>query len=202
MGVSDRKEREKEEMRAKILGASMHLFLTQGFEKTSIRNIAEAIEYSPSTIYLYFKDKSDLLFALHTQAFEGMMKHFLSVADFPDPFDKMMHLGQEYLKFAFDNPELYELMFLMEAPVENLNEEIWQDGLIMFSVLTGILTECQKAGRFKDHNIDDLAMMIWGHVHGLCAIHIKKRTLMFEECERVPKINRAFELFIKTIDKL
>ena len=43
-------------MKRKILEAAKALFLDQGFEKTSIRNIADAIEYSPSTIYLYFKD--------------------------------------------------------------------------------------------------------------------------------------------------
>ena len=55
MGVADRKEREKEEMKTKILEAAKKLFLDHGFEKTSIRNIAEEIEYSPGTIYLYFK---------------------------------------------------------------------------------------------------------------------------------------------------
>ena len=44
-------------MKTKILEAAKKLFLDHGFEKTSIRNIAEEIEYSPGTIYLYFKDK-------------------------------------------------------------------------------------------------------------------------------------------------
>lgn len=72
MGVADRKEREKEEMKTKILEAAKKLFLDHGFEKTSIRNIAEEIEYSPGTIYLYFKDKNELLFALHQEAFQGL----------------------------------------------------------------------------------------------------------------------------------
>ena len=52
----NRKEREKVEMKRQILDAARSLFLEQGFEKTSIRNIAEVIEYSAGTIYLYFKE--------------------------------------------------------------------------------------------------------------------------------------------------
>ena len=60
MGISERKEREKLEMRRKIVDVAKDLFIHEGFEKTSIRQIAEKIEYSPATIYLYFKDKTEI----------------------------------------------------------------------------------------------------------------------------------------------
>ena len=56
MGIAGREVREKSAHRQAILTAAQHLFNEQGFEKVSMRNIAEAIEYSPATIYLYFKD--------------------------------------------------------------------------------------------------------------------------------------------------
>ena len=55
MGVTERKERERQEMRQRILDAAQQVFVEEGYEKASIRNIAERIEYSPATIYLYFK---------------------------------------------------------------------------------------------------------------------------------------------------
>ena len=45
-------------MRDLILSTAASLFVEAGFEKTSIRTIADKIEYSPATIYLYFKDKN------------------------------------------------------------------------------------------------------------------------------------------------
>ncbi len=57
MTIATRKQREKEEMRHLILEAAKKIFLTKGYEQASIRNIAEEIEYSPGTIYLYFKEK-------------------------------------------------------------------------------------------------------------------------------------------------
>jgi AcrR family transcriptional regulator len=204
VGVSDRKEREKAEMKAKILGAARELFLTVGFEKTSIRGIAELIEYSPSTIYLYFKDKDELLFALHTEAFEGLMLHFLQVSEITDPIEKLVKLGDEYLAFAFENPELYELMFLMLAPIDSLacGEEVWHDGRILIGVLEGIIDECKKNGHFKNINTQELSMLTWAQVHGLATIHLKRRTMMFEESERMPRIMGAMRLFIETLKNL
>jgi AcrR family transcriptional regulator len=204
VGVSDRKEREKEEMRAKILEAAKALFLSHGYEKTSIRSIAERIEYSPSTIYLYFKDKNEILFGLHTQAFEALMFYFLKVSEVPDPFDKLIALGEHYLSFAFENPELYTLMFLLDAPMDTLccSEDMWHDGRTLLSVLELIIEECKKQGHFKDSNTHELSMYVWSTVHGLATIHIKRRTLMFDEAERLPRIHGAMNLFIKHLKML
>ncbi|MFN4254387.1 MAG: PfkB family carbohydrate kinase, partial [Saprospiraceae bacterium] len=81
MGVIQRKEREKEEMRRRILDAAIHLFRERGYQATSLRNIAEAIEYSPATIYLYFKDKNAILFALQAEAAVSLRDHLLPLAD-------------------------------------------------------------------------------------------------------------------------
>lgn len=188
-------------MRTKILDAARELFLTVGFEKTSIRSIAELIEYSPSTIYLYFKDKDELLFALHTVAFEGLLQHFLQVADIPKPMDKLVKLGEEYLEFAFENPELYELMFLMLAPIDSLScgQEVWHDGRLLIGVLEGIIQECQKEGHFAGMDEKEVSMLMWSQVHGLATIHLRRRTFMFEEKDRLPRLQGAMRLFIETI---
>ena len=67
MSVAERKARQKEELKALILKASMKLFVEKGIEQTTIRNIADAIDYSIGTVYVYFKDKNAILHALHTQ---------------------------------------------------------------------------------------------------------------------------------------
>ncbi len=204
MGVSDRKEREKEEMRRKILDAAKTLFLELGFEKTSIRNIADAIEYSPGTIYLYFKDKNELFFALHQEAFMVLLGQFSKVTQVEDPLDKLVVMGKEYLTFAFENPELYDLMFLMSAPIETLDccNEIWMEGIQAFNLVTQIVTECINKGYFKDQNAEDLSMTFWASVHGLASIHLRKRSTMFLESERIPRLERAFDVLIDMIKKL
>src|SRR4051794_30766926 len=55
MGVHERRARQKESVREEILDAARTLFVKEGYEHASIRKIADKIEYSPGTIYLYFR---------------------------------------------------------------------------------------------------------------------------------------------------
>ena len=57
MGVKDRQEREKLETRTKIMDAARALFNEKGYEGVSMRQIAQKIEYTPTTIYGHFQDK-------------------------------------------------------------------------------------------------------------------------------------------------
>jgi AcrR family transcriptional regulator len=199
MGIVERKEREKQEMRQQILVAARSLFLTQGFEKTSIRNIADAIEYSPGTIYLYFKDKNELFLELHREAFMLLMQELYEVSKDPDPFERLVDLGAHYFKFAFENPELYDLMFVMVAPMEALEckEEVWEDGRTAFGFLNKIVADCQAKGYFVDQEMEDVSLGIWSFVHGLSTLYSKNRMQIFPEEERHSRMENAYGVFVQ-----
>lgn len=201
MGVVERKEREKEEMRQLILRAAQKLFLTKGFEKTSIRNIADAIEYSPGTIYLYFKDKNELFFALHQMAFNVMINELSNLGNQPTAFEAFIQMGRQYVKFALENPEMYDLMFLMIAPIESLecNEDLWDEGNRALDLLKTTIDACKQEGFFSKDHTDDLALMIWSTMHGMVTIYGRRRMSMFKETdeENKERINRAFGIFVE-----
>ena len=94
MGITERKEREKQEKKALILEAATKMFLEDGFDKTSLRNIADKIEYSPATIYLYFKDKNELFYAIQEKGFELLLKQFRKLSTIKDPFEKLIRIGR------------------------------------------------------------------------------------------------------------
>jgi AcrR family transcriptional regulator len=199
VGVIERKEREREEMRRRILDAALHLFLEQGFEKTSIRNIAEAIEYSPATIYLYYKDKNELLFALHQEAFMKMMVELGQVIAVKEPFERLVEMGRKYIKYALENPEMYDLMFVMVAPMETLacRDEVWEDGLKSFCLLQTVVEQCIAAGYFKNQDVETTSLTIWAYMHGLVTIYLKNRLNMFGDDRSIERVRESFELFIK-----
>ncbi|WP_221394435.1 TetR/AcrR family transcriptional regulator [Dyadobacter sp. NIV53] len=202
MGITERKEREREEMRELILRGAQKLFLENGYEKTSIRGIADAIEYSPATIYLYYKDKNELLLGLHILAFQKMMQEFTVVADIAEPFEKLVALGRQYIKFAIENPELYDLMFIMQAPMEALacKDEMWEDGMKSFDYLRLIIQECMEAGIFKsDREVETVCLTIWSFMHGLITIYLKKRMDMFGDNREMERIQESFKLFVEMI---
>lgn len=203
MGIIERKEREREEMRKLILEGAQKLFLTNGFDKVSIRNIADEIEYSPATIYLYYKDKNDLFFALHQAAFMKLIEEFAPIAQLEQPIDKLTEMGRLYLRFAFENPELYELMFIMIAPIETLEcrEDVWEDGHHAFSILQQVVQACIDKGDFKHTDAERAALMIWSTVHGLAALFLRRRLSMFGNESPKNLIDEAFSLFVDTIRK-
>lgn len=201
MGITERKEREKEEMRLLILKAARKLFLEQGFEKTSVRNIADAIEYSPATLYLYYKDKNELLFAVHEEAFLKLMEELSSVKDIKEPFERLVEMGHRYIKYAIENPELYDLMFIMTAPMETLacRDEIWEDGLKSFGLLKWVIQDCSNGGYFKNYDIENLSITIWAYMHGLVTIYLKNRMSMFQDDQQLQRMQNSYALFAKML---
>ena len=81
MGVQERKARQKENLRQEILDAARDLFVREGVENVSIRRIAERIEYSPGTIYLYFNDKAEILKTLCEETFSRLDQKLKAIKD-------------------------------------------------------------------------------------------------------------------------
>ncbi len=200
MGISDRKEREKIELKELILKEARAIFLEEGFEKTSIRKIADRIEYSPTTIYLYFQDKNELLLALHQESFNHLFQSLSSVGSIPDAFGRLVALGHAYIEYGLKNPEEYELMFALKAPLEALEckDEIWCDGLKAIDLVKSMVQDCQAHGYLPIHlNAETTAIMLWGQVHGLVSLHLNNRFNMFQGRDLNIIVQDTFNLFVQ-----
>lgn len=205
MGIAERKEREREEVKDLILNAAREIFLKEGYENTSIRKIATAIEYSPGIIYHHFKDKNDLLLALHDKAFECKIEAlFLSVQNMPDPLERLKATGIGYIQYGMDNPQDYELMFILSCTMEALavKEEFWQDGAAAINMLKQNILECMEAGYFrKDVNPDEISLILWSQVHGLVSLHNKERLNIYALEDKQAFIFRSYDVFFAMIQK-
>ena len=176
MGIKERKERHKEELKARILQAAKKLFITEGYEATSIRKIAAEIEFSPTTIYLYYKDKTDIAYALHQEGFGLLRERFSALTYVDDAFERLKAMGKGYIQFALDHPDFYEVMFIMKEPMQYLQahhpEEEWPEGERVFDALIETVQGCQAQGYFAGMNTEEMAMLSWSVVHGLCSLYI------------------------------
>ena len=203
MGVKERKERDKAVMRDMILQSAHKLFIDRGFEEVSIRNIAEAIEYSPATIYLYFKDKNDIFYALHTEAFKKFNAYMSDLFNVADPFDRLIGMGERYVQFTHDHAQYYEIMFIMDNPMEcDENSEKWEEGIKALTAVESLIIACQQAGRFKDQDPRVLAFSIWSYMHGMCSLSLRKRLRCYseEDGKRIPR--ESFQNFKQMLSKL
>lgn len=206
MGVAERKEREKLEMRELIIKTATEMFLAEGFDKTSIRNIAEKIEYSPATIYLYFKDKDELFYAIHQVGFQKLMERFHYLPDIKDPLERLIALGREYIKFGLENREFYDLMFIMWSPMMTLKDRMdcgedseWDQGLSTFALLHSIIAECIEQGKMKLKDPALASVLCWSAVHGQVALQIRDRLKIMDEVDTKEVMGDVFDAFIEVM---
>jgi AcrR family transcriptional regulator len=202
MGIANRKEREKEELRNRILQAALELFQEKGYEHTSLRAIAEKIEYSPTTIYLYFKDKDALFFAMHQAGFELLKEGFMPLMTIADPFDRLIAQGYGYIDFALKNPQLYDLMFVSDKPIDWLEdcEEEWNDGENAFAILKANVEQCMALGYMPRTDVEVLSFMIWSTLHGMITLHLHKRCEnMFSPDNQGKLVHKGYETFVHSL---
>ncbi len=125
MGLKERQERDREQLRGRILDAARELFVAEGYRNVSIRKIAEKVEYSPAALYSYFPNKDALFFAL---AEEGFRKLFEFTNDpavtTGDPLSAIRDGFLRYYQFSRQHPEYFDLMFV-DRSVPKISRE-WE----------------------------------------------------------------------------
>src|SRR4051794_11201923 len=108
MGVQERRAREKERNRGEILDAARAFFVKEGYEHVSIRKIADKIEYAPGTIYLYFRDKAEILDRICEETFSKLEQRMHAINKDPaSPLDGLRRGLRTYVQFGVDNPNHY-----------------------------------------------------------------------------------------------
>ena len=203
MGITSRKEREKEEMRSLILDAALRIFREKGYDGVSIRNIAEAIEYSPATIYLYYKDKSEIFFALQYEAAALKRDHLLPAALVENPWDRLIEFGRRYIDFGMKHPDLYDLLFITRIPMESIeNQDCWKLGIATHSFFVETVQACVDARYFKSTDTEVIAYTLWCHAHGLVSLFIRERMRMYPVEKRPELAKKSFDMIVKMAESL
>jgi AcrR family transcriptional regulator len=170
MGIAERREREREEVRRKILDAAQELFATEGYERVTMRRIAEAIEYSPTTIYLHFKDKDELVHSLCDEDFRKLIGEIGAAGPAPsDPVERIRHMGRGYARFGVTYPNHYRFMFL--TPFGD-GHQASAAGEQAFGMLRAHVAEAIESGRFRAGNVDTVAQVLWASLHGAVSLLI------------------------------
>jgi AcrR family transcriptional regulator len=124
MSIKNRKERENDQLRKKILNAALRVFADQGYGKLSMRKIAALIDYSPTTIYRFFRNKEDLLCTIAAETYGDLSARFevVKAEGNDDPLVLLKSLVREYVIFCVERPDMFRMYsdlgsFEMEAGI-------------------------------------------------------------------------------------
>ena len=179
MGVLERRQREREGVRERIMDAARELFAAEGFAAVSMRRVAAAVEYSPTAIYDYFADKDDLLRQICEADFAafhaGQAK---SVAAETDPVARIRLMGRAYVRFAVKHPNHFRRMFL-DPPAVPLSDhdracrgDPTVDGYAYFRLT---VADASAAGRLRAEfagNVELATQVLWAAVHGVASLAV------------------------------
>lgn len=176
MGVQERKARERKELRQEILDAARDLFVEMGYEAVSMRRIAEKIEYSPTTIYLYFRDKSDLLDCICSDTFEQLVDRLSSISqEERDPLAGLKKSLRAYIDFGLDHPAHYKVAFMLPHAHHCDPEHPSRSdaaGERAFHCLLRSVAACADSGFLRVESVELTGQMLWTAIHGLTSLLI------------------------------
>ena len=175
MGISERKEREKEHRREEIIDAAQRIFFQKGLIATTMDEIAEAAELSKGTLYLYYKSKEDLYLAVMMRGMEMLSGMFETVVSSGEPTLRVIaKLGEAFYEFFRKHRNYYRMMHFFENPqfhkqvspemlqsCSTGNQKVWK--LVIDVITRGIDEGVIQKGIDPKH----AAVILWSNNNGL-----------------------------------
>lgn len=177
-------------MQKLILETANTLFEKNGIEQVSIRNIAHEIEYSPATIYLYFKDKDEILFYL-TNSFLADFEDKLKEFDFiKDHFSRLKNISQSWLDYAIHHPDKYRMIFLSK---EDLQENI------VYQYLNDAVTQCIHNNQLQRMPTSEASTIIISFLHGMSSLVISNKFSIQSKSELLDYLSEIINRFLNSM---
>lgn len=165
------------DLRRLILDTTRHLLVQEGYQNLSMRKIARAIDYSATSIYLYFDSKDALLHALIDEGMTQLYEALTAAAEHAaDPIDRLQALCRQFIAFGLDNPEYYEIMFLLHPEhMERYPAEKYRRARRNLDVIAATLADGVDQGCFDADDARVSASAVWASLHGAVSLLLAER---------------------------
>ena len=175
MGLKERRQRQRQELRAGILAAAREIASSEGWQAVTIRKIAALIEYSPPVIYEYFGSKEEILLEVMRTGYAEQLRAIEDAAGAAKgPEEALLAMGRAWLDSAFRSPDLYQVMYglggvpFSAAETRKEGEKI---GSVIGEAIEGVL---RKHGKEAD-DVEGKVALLWATAHGLVALTMVDR---------------------------
>jgi AcrR family transcriptional regulator len=184
-----RKQKEREDLRRLILDTAGELFTSEGYENVSMRKIAERIDYSPTTIYLYFRDKEELLREVCDNTFSRLADEIRRSYDGAlTPLERLRRGLLTYIRFGLANPHHYEVVFI-SSKVKFMDPNAYSFegsmGQQAFELLSASVRECATNGDIRISDVAVTAQTLWAGIHGVTSLLIAHDGFPFVDRDRL-----------------
>jgi AcrR family transcriptional regulator len=184
-----RRERERAEMKERIMDVARDLFVRNGYEAVTLRSIALAIEYTPGFVYKIFKDKQTLVKEIIRKDSEDLRTHLMECLKVGNPVKQLVEMARLYGEWAIAHPNHYRLMLVPPPAWEEQDQELRLEEPIpleqeSLSIQNILIREAMQKKLIKEKYSDPalVAATLWAGIHGVALLEIsmspKERALL------------------------
>ena len=167
------------DLRAALLAEAALMIDEGGTSSVTMRAIGRRLGVSRSALYRHFADKSALLVAVAAAGFDRLRDRLEAVdaGALGAGIERLRQVGEEYVRFALENPGHYRLMYGKEAVTREDRPELREAANALFDELVRIVETHQRSGAIERRDPHLQAYVAWGAVHGLASLLIEGQIL-------------------------
>ncbi len=145
-----------------------------GTDAVTMRALGERLGVSRAAPYRHFEDKAALLVAVAAAGFRQLSERLQKVgAGAPrSSVERVRRMGEEYVRFALENPAHYRVMYGKEAMSRQNLPELRKAGSDLFEQLVDVIKSYQDSGGIRRQDPRAQAYVAWSAVHGLASLLI------------------------------
>jgi TetR/AcrR family fatty acid metabolism transcriptional regulator len=155
------------EKKNRIIEAAVTVFAEKGFYNAKVSDVARAAGVADGTIYIYFKNKDDILISLFESKMEHILRRFIdAVEKASDPIDKLKAFFRLYFSLIKEDKNLAEV-FQVELRqsskfLKDYKNQKFSDYL---NLIASIIQEGIESGFFQpDLNVHIIKLIIFGAI--------------------------------------
>jgi AcrR family transcriptional regulator len=197
--IAERRQEEKDRRRAEIVDAAEDLYREVGWDTVTMDGVARRARLSRALVYVYFKDKSDLHFAIAVRAMELLHQRFSEAAERAKTgAEKIQAIGRAYIAYGQEFPHYFDACARLELHTPSDAEPTPQEMLCFEASKRPheVAIEALRAGqrdRTIRSDIGDLevtARVLWGFTHGLIQVAMTKADVLARAGIAVPQLTQ------------
>ena len=180
--ITERRIEEKERRRNEILDAAEALYAQDGWDAVTMDQVARGARLSRALVYVYFRDKEELLFGIGERAMKELRSRFVAAAVGPARgIDKVQAIGRAYMTYANDLPHYFDACsrFNQHSDAADVGTTAGDCGVAGDLVITEVVKaiEVGKHDGSVRADVGDsmlLALSLWAFTHGVIQIAMSK----------------------------
>jgi TetR/AcrR family transcriptional regulator len=196
--IAQRRVEEKERRRGEILDAAEALYAKEGWDQVTVDQVARGARLSRALVYVYFKDKEEILFAIGERAMGLMRDRFIAAsASQKLGIEKIEAIGRAYMAYAFEFPHYFDFCSRFNARSGSPPDPGSHDlacracgdeaiGVVVKAIECGIF---DGSIRPSIGNPMMLAVTLWSFTHGLIQLAMAKGSDMARFGIGIPELS-------------